>query len=98
MNLNELIIIEEVCTRYRVERTFIHSLDESGLIEIVRVEQKEYLPTDKIGEFEKMHRLHHDLEINVEGLQAIQHLLKQVKQLQKANRRLKNRLSLYEGE
>lgn len=98
MNFNELIIIEEVCTRYRVERTFIQSLDESGLIKIVRVEQKEYLPTDNISEFEKMHRLHHDLDINIEGLQAIQHLLKQVKQLQKANWQLKNRLSLYEGE
>lgn len=97
MNLKELIIIEEVCTRYRVERTFIQSLDENGLIEIVRLDQKEYLPTDKIGEFEKMHRLYHDLDINVEGLQAIQHLLKQVKQLQRANWKLKNRLSLYEG-
>lgn len=96
MNLKDLIATDEICTRYRVERTFIQSLNESGLIEVVRVEQREYLHCDKIGEFEKMHRLHHDLNINVEGLEAIQHLLKQVKQLQKDNRKLRNRLSIFE--
>lgn len=96
MNLKDLITTEELCVRYQVERTFIHSLSESGLIEVVRVEQKEYVHCDNLGEFEKMHRLHYDLNINLEGLEAIQHLLKQVKQLQKDNRRLRNRLDLFE--
>lgn len=98
MKIEDLITTEEVCIRYRVERTFIHSLHESGLLEIIRIEQKEYLPTDKIGDFEKMHRLHYDLNINLEGLEAINHLLEQVKQLQKRNLKLRNRLNLYEGE
>lgn len=96
MNLEDLITTEELCVRYHVERTFIQSLSESGLIEVIRVEQKEYVHCDKIGQFEKMHRLHYDLNINLEGLEAIQHLLKQVKQLQKDNRRLRNRLDLFE--
>lgn len=96
MNLEDLITTEEICVRYQVERTFIQSLSESGLIEVIRVEQKEYVHCDKIGEFEKMHRLHYDLNINLEGLEAIQHLLKQVKQLQKDNRRLRNRLKIFE--
>lgn len=96
MNLKDLIATDEICTRYRVERTFIKSLNESGLIEVVRLEQTEYLHCDTIGEFEKMQRLHHDLDINVEGIEAIQHLLKQVKQLQKDNRKLRNRLSIFE--
>ena len=96
MNLKDLIATDEICTRYRVERTFIQSLNESGLLEVVRIEQIEYLHCDKIGEFEKMHRLHHDLNINLEGIEAIQHLLRQVKQLQKDNRKLRNRLSIFE--
>lgn len=98
MKTGELVTTEEICTRYRVERTFIYSLYESGLIEIVRVEQQEYLHSDKIGDFEKMRRLHYDLQINIEGIEAIHHLLKQLKQLQKDNLRLKNRLNLYEEE
>lgn len=96
MNLKDLIAIDEICIRYKVEHTFIRSLNESGLIELIRLEQKEYVHCDKISEFEKMHRLYHDLNINMEGLEAIQHLLEKLKELQKTNLKLKNRLNLYE--
>lgn len=96
MNFNELITTEELCTRYQVEHTFIRSLNESGLLEVIRIEKREYVHCDKIRDFEKMHRLHYDLEINMEGLEAINHLLKQVKKLQKKNQELRNRLGIYE--
>jgi len=96
MNLNDLIEIDELCIRYKVKHTFIRSLSESGLIEVISLEQKEYVHCDKITEFEKMHRLYHDLNINLEGLEAIQHLLKRLKELQKSNLQLRNRLNLYE--
>lgn len=96
MNLEELIAAEELCEKYKVEYTFIRSLSESGLIEVIQVEQREYVHCDKMAEFEKLRRLHYDLEINLAGLEAVQHLLEQVKHLQKANRKLRNRLSLYE--
>lgn len=96
MKIEELISTDELCSKYRVERTFISSLYESGLIEVIRVEQNEYVHHDKIRDFEKMHRLHHDLNINIEGLEAIEHLLKQLRKLQKKNSELRNRLSLYE--
>jgi len=96
MNLKDLIEIDELCIRYKVEHTFIRSLNESGLIEVISMEQKEYVHCNKITEFEKMHRLYHDLNINMEGLEAIQHLLKKLKELQKINIKLQNRLNLYE--
>lgn len=96
MNLEELIATEELCERYKVEHTFIRSLSESGLIEIITIEQREYVHCDRMAEFEKMRRLHYDLEINLEGLEAVNHLLNQLKELQKINRRLQNRLNLYE--
>ncbi|PRX52102.1 chaperone modulator CbpM [Salegentibacter salegens] len=96
MNLEDLIPTDEICTRYKIERTFVSSLYESGLIEIVTVEETEYVHCDEISEFERLRRLHYDLDINVEGLEAIQHLIGQVKKLQKQNQKLKNRLGLYE--
>ncbi|WP_372920357.1 chaperone modulator CbpM [Salegentibacter sp.] len=96
MNLEDLIPTEEICTRYKVEHTFISSLSQSGLIRIVTVEKTEYVPSEEITEFEKLRRLHYELNINIEGLEAIYHLLKQVEKLQKQNRKLKNRLGLYE--
>lgn len=96
MNLEDLIPTEEICTRYKVEQTFISSLSQSGLIRIVTVEKSQYVPTDEITAFEKLRRLHYDLDINLEGLEAIHHLLRQVEKLQQQNRKLKNRLGLYE--
>ncbi|HSP12793.1 MAG TPA: chaperone modulator CbpM [Salegentibacter sp.] len=96
MNLEDLIPTEEICIRYKVEQTFISSLSQSGLIRIITVEKTEYVPSDEISEFERLRRLHYELDINLEGLEAIQHLLRQVEKLQKQNRKLKNRLGLYE--
>ncbi|MGB8704481.1 MAG: chaperone modulator CbpM [Gillisia sp.] len=96
MNLEDLIPTEEICTRYKVEYTFIRSLSESGLLETVIIEKKDYVPSDRISDFERFRRLHYELDINLEGLEAINHLLDQVKKLQKKNRQLSNRLNLYE--
>ncbi|SDR96621.1 chaperone modulator CbpM [Christiangramia echinicola] len=96
MRNEELIPADEICVRYQVERQFVSSLYESGIIEIVTVQETEYIHCDHLAEFEKMMRLHKELDINLEGLEAINHLLKQIQDLQKDNVRLKNRLGLYE--
>ncbi len=96
MNREDLIPAEEICIRYKVERQFVSSLFESGIIEVVRIEETEYIPNENLGEFEKMIRLSRDLEINIEGLEAIHHLLQRIQKLREDNQRLRNRLGLYE--
>ncbi len=96
MKKEDLIPADEICIKYEVERQFVSSLYESGIIEIVTVEQIEYIHSDHLAEFEKMMRLHRDLDINLEGLEAINRLLQKIRQLQKDNLALKNRLGLYE--
>lgn len=96
MRNEDLIPAEEICVRYKVERQFVSSLYESGIIEIVTVEETEYIHCDHLADFERMMRLHKDLDINLEGLEAISHLLEQINKLQKDNRQLRNRLGLYE--
>ena len=44
-----------------------------------------------------MIRLHYELDINIEGIDAISHLLQRVDQLQDELRIMKNRLSRYEA-
>lgn len=96
MKKDNLIPAEEICVRYKVERQFVSSLFESGIIEIVTIEETEYISDEHLSEFERMIRLSRDLEINIEGLEAIHHLLGQIRKLQQDNRNLRNRLGLYE--
>ena len=60
------------------------------------MQETEYIHCDHLAKFEKMRRLHEELEINIQGLEAISHLLGKVEQLQSENVKLKNRLGLYE--
>jgi len=96
MQNNELILAEEFCTHYKIQLSFINNLNQFGLIEITSVEEKPYIPQSQLQKLEQIIRLHHDLDINLEGIEAITHLLNRVKSLQTEIAGLKNRLSIYE--
>lgn len=90
------ISIVEFCRCHHLEYSFINSLNEHGLIETVVIEDTEYLERERLRDLERMVRLHNDLEINLQGIDAINHLLERVSNLQNEVRILKNRLSRFE--
>ena len=96
MQNNELILAEEFCTHYKIQLSFINNLNQFGLIEITSVEEKPYIPQSQLQKLEQIIRLHDDLNINLEGIDAITHLLDRVKSLQSEIAGLRNRLSIYE--
>ena len=91
-----LISTTEFCERYHIEYSFITSLEQSGLIHITKVEETPFIDTEAISELEKYVRLHYDLDINVQGIEAIIHLLQRVEEMKEEINALKNRLSIYE--
>jgi hypothetical protein len=93
-----LISTDEFCTHYKVEYSFIDSLQQHGLIEITRIDQHSFIDHDHLKNIEKLVRLHYDLDINLEGIEAITYLLNKVKNMQDEIIKLKNKLSLCEDE
>ena len=91
-----LISTDDFCTHYKVEYSFISSLQEHGLIEITTIDQHSFIDHDHLKNVEKLVRLHYDLDINLEGIEAITYLLNRVKDMQQEIMELKNRLSNYE--
>lgn len=83
------IPVEDFCMHYQIERSFILDLNESGLIEITTIEETGCIPSNQLSSLEKYVRLYYDLQINVEGIEAITHLLERIKELQYEVRRLK---------
>ena len=96
MNIKNLITIQKICTHYKVPESFIDSLYEFELIEIVKEDNNRCVSITQIKTIEKLMRLHFDLNINLEGVHAISNLLNQVETLQERVNYLKNRLDLYE--
>ncbi|XZF15268.1 chaperone modulator CbpM [Chitinophagaceae bacterium MMS25-I14] len=94
----ELIIAEEYCRQYNVDISFIESLEDYGLIHIEIQQQQRVIPVQELRTLERYIRLHYDLDINMEGLEAIAHLLQKVKDMQQEIAALRSWLSLYGEE
>jgi len=91
----EYITVEKCSAQYNIELTFINSLEESGLIEIILIEEVKCLPYNQLQSLEKFIQWHYDLHINLEGIEALEHLLNKLGKLQRENRHLKEQLKLY---
>lgn len=95
MEEQELILVNEFCLHHQVEVNFIYSLQDYGLIEVVNREGNIYVSSEQLSELEKIIRLHYDLNVNMEGIDVILHLLKQLEAVQQEASELRNQLKFY---
>lgn len=92
----DYIIIEEYIEYCDIEPQFIALLEENGLIHIQEIENKRLLHLDELGNLDRYARMYYDLSINIEGIDAIHHLLKKIDQLQNEMKDLRNQLRFLE--
>ena len=92
----DIINVSDYCQKCHIEPSFIALLEEGGLIEVEEHEGESYLYVSQLPELEQYARLYYDLSINIEGIDAIHHLLNRVKDLQEEVSALRNRLRAYE--
>lgn len=92
-----LILISEYCAQCKVEQTFIQSLRDEGLIELTVVEEEHYISEEQLDDLEQFRRWYYDLHVNIEGIDALKHLVKKVRIMQQEIDQLKSRLKLYES-
>jgi hypothetical protein len=96
METEYLLSVDEFCIHHDIDASFISSLQETGLIEITTVKETVYINADQLLQLEKFIRLYNELDINIEGIETITHLLERVKSLKDKIIELENRLRLYE--
>lgn len=94
METSNLILIEQFCSNCDVEFSFITSLNDHGIIEIIVLEDKHYISPEQLKNIERAIRFHDELNINMEGIDAIFNLLKQIDDLQQELTSTKNKLKL----
>ena len=98
MQTEHLISTTELCAHYNVELSFISALGEYGLLEIISTEENGFIDANELRKLEQYTRLHYDLDVNFEGIEAINHLLQRIRNMQEEIINLKNRLRLYESK
>lgn len=83
--MSERISREELVRIYNIEITFFDSLEEAGLLQIETENEIKYLQYDELSTFEKFTNWHYDLEVNLAGLEVINHLLNKIEELRQEN-------------
>jgi len=90
----DFIIVSDYCQKCHIDPSFIVLLEEDGLIEIRSMNGEQYLLASQLRDIECYTRLYYDLSINIEGIDAIRHLLGRIRSLQTEIHRLKHELHL----
>jgi chaperone modulatory protein CbpM len=98
MEKEQMIAATEFCIYHDIELSFIYALHELGLIEIILIKEKIFVPFKQLKQLEKLMRLKEEMDINIEGIETIAHLLQRIDGMQQHILQLKNRLAFYESE
>jgi len=96
MEQTDMIVLDEFCTSHKVEVSFVRTLEEHGLIETIIINETLYIQENELSKLEQIVRLHQELNINSEGVDAIINLLKRIENMQNEITVLRNKLSFYE--
>lgn len=97
MQSEDMILASEFCIHHNIELSLIYSLHESGLVEITEIEEKAFVPASQLSHLEKLVRLHDEMDINLEGIEAISYLLQRINDMQQHIQLLTTRLRAYEN-
>lgn len=94
----DFIIVNEYCQQTNMDPSFFVLLEEGGLINTYIEEGIVYFPSSQLHDLERYSRMYYDLSINIEGIEAIHHMLNRMENLQKELDMLRSRLRLYESD
>ncbi|SKD09941.1 MerR HTH family regulatory protein [Chitinophaga ginsengisegetis] len=92
MDTSKNISVAQCCTYYKIETTFVQSLNDYGLITLTQTEEEYFIDYDQLADLERFVHLHYDMDINLEGIEAITHLLNRVHDLQHEVKQLRREL------
>lgn len=92
---NKLIAIADICLYEKIEISFVHALADFGLISTTVVQKTAFLYAEELPKLTRFQHLYRDLDINLEGLHAVAHLLNQLQDAQSKVIALENELNYY---
>src|SRR4030095_386856 len=94
----EMIALNEFCAGHQIEISFIQSLEEQGLVDIVIIDKSLCVYANELPRLERIVRLHRELNINPDGIDVIDQLLQRMEDMQHEITALRNRLDFYAQE
>jgi 3-keto-L-gulonate-6-phosphate decarboxylase len=97
MKEEDLIAISMICTHHNIDDSFIHSLQANGLIQFEIIKEDYFITLDQVQLLEQYIYFHYSLDINLEGIETIRHLLGRINDLHQETETLKTKIQFYES-
>lgn len=98
MPTTRYITIREFCDFHQAEERTIERLADVGLITLYEWQQQPSIREDEVESLETMLRLHTELGINPEGIDAIMHMRQRITEMQQRMYELESRVRRYEEQ
>ncbi len=95
---NDLIIITDYCDKCHIDPSFIDILEDWDLIDTQVSDGRRCLSFSQLPDVERYSRMYYDLDINMEGIDVIHHLLQRMDEMQREIDRLRGRLRFFGEE
>lgn len=90
----ELIMLSEYCRRCEIDPGFVEVLAEEGMIDMVLIDEDRYIDEEQLRALTRFVAWHYELNINVEGIDAIRHMLEKIQHMQQRIAELEAILSI----
>jgi len=92
--MSNRILYSQCIQIYDIDESFVDSLNESGLIQTIMDNQQKFIEYESLSDLEQFVRWYYDLNINIEGIEALYHMLSRMKVLQNEIAELKQEVHL----
>ncbi|RYZ48486.1 MAG: hypothetical protein EOP49_18575 [Sphingobacteriales bacterium] len=96
MRNSRLIDVTKFCDHHHVDPAFIESLNTMGLFKTEKIQKTAFFPANHLHKLEGFVRLHHDMHVDSEGLNAISGSLNKKESIQEKISDLQSELNYYE--
>lgn len=94
---SQLIAISTFCSHHRVTSEFIFSLENEGLISLIRQEEDSFIDEEQLHQLE-VYTSWYELGINTAGIETISYLVQKLRDTQAELNLLKQKMRRYEEE
>ena len=88
------IKITEFCENEKIETSFLLELSREGLLRLEKQEEVEYIDQNDLPQIEMFARWHYELGVNLEGIDAMRHMLERMKEMQRQIQILEKKLQI----
>lgn len=90
------IKITDCCVNYQIEPSFVHSLENHGLLRTTTIEGERFITEDQLRNLERYINWHYEMDINIEGIDALRNILSKMEKLHTEISLLREKLHIYE--